>query len=195
MRRPTRVGWLVMGLVACLGLGLQAGPTLASLCVWRNPDADIAAFFGGGNYRTLIVRVGNKQGTIERLIGTRLDQDESELKFWPVSKDGRRVGTVASHLGKGDYGAVEVIMAIVQPPGSPAKIKAVRIQRDRERYREALRSAAFLDQFVGKTAASPLKTGQDIRTAHPGAMAASRAVGLSVKKLLVAYEQLGIANR
>ncbi len=25
---------------------------LASLCVWRNPDADIKTFFGGGNYRS-----------------------------------------------------------------------------------------------------------------------------------------------
>jgi hypothetical protein len=195
---PRTSGMLLLAasvLAVCLLLALQAGSVHASLCVWRNPDSDIATFFGGGTYRTVLARVGGKQTTIERLIGTRLDADENELKFWPVIKNGKRVGTVASHLGKGDYGAVEVIMAIVDPSDGPPKIKAVHIQRDRERYREALRSPAFLNQFVGKTAASTLKVGQDIKAADPGAVTASRVVALSVKKLLVAYEQLGVANR
>jgi hypothetical protein len=168
---------------------------LGALCVWRNPDPDIKAFFGGGTYRTVLAKVGSKKSAIEQAIGTKLDADETELKFWPVIQNGKRVGTVSSHLGKGDYGAVEVVMAIVDPPNAPAKIKAVRIQRDRERHREALRSSNFLDQFNGKTARSTLQVGQDIQPAHPGAVKASEVVALSVKKLLVAYEQLGIANR
>lgn len=174
---------------------LIVGDALAALCVWRNPDTDIKDFFGGGTYRTVLAKVGAKRAAIEQAIGTKLDADETELKFWPVIQNGKRVGTVSSHLGKGDYGAVEVVMAIVDPPDAPAKIKAVRIQRDRERHREALRSSTFLNQFNGKTAQSTLQVGQDIQPAHPGAVKASKVVALSVKKLLVAYEQLGIANR
>ena len=167
----------------------------AALCVWRNPDADIKEFFGGGAYRKVVVKVGAKKATIEKLIGTKLDPDENELNFWVVTKNGKRVGTVASHLGKGDYGAIEVIMAIDDPANAPAKLKAVKIQRDREKQRAALRSATFLKQFLGKTAASTLQVGQDIKPAHPSAIKGSKVVALSVKKVLVAYEQLGIAKK
>ncbi|MGD9497670.1 MAG: hypothetical protein AB7Y46_15320 [Armatimonadota bacterium] len=183
-------------LLTVLGVvGLTAGEALAALCVWRNPDADIREFFGGGTYRTVVVNVGGQKAAIEAAIGTPLDPDETQLKFWPVMQNGRRVGTVASHLGKGDYGAIEVIVALVDPPDGPVKVKAVKIQRDRERYREQLRGATFLNQFAGKQAASALTVGQDIQPAHPNALAASRVVALSVKKVLVAYERLGIASR
>lgn len=174
---------------------LPVSEAAAALCVWRNPDADIREFFGSGSYRTVVVRVGAKKAEIERRIGQPLDPDENEMRFWPIIKNGKRVGTVASHLGKGDYGAIEVVMAIEDPPNGPARIKNIKIQRDRERYREALRSRAFLNQFIGKTAASPLRVGQDIKAAHSGAVKSSQVVALSVKKQLVAYEQLGIANR
>lgn len=176
-------------------VGIIAQEALASLCVWRNPESDIREIFGGGTYRTVTVRVGSHRAAIERAIGTSLDPDETQFTFWPVMQNGRRVGTVASHLGKGDYGAIEVVVAIVDPPDAPPKVRAVKIQRDRERYRQQLRSANFLDQFKGKQAGSLLTVGVDIQPAHPNAVRASQVVALSVKKLLVAYEQLGIADR
>lgn len=176
-------------------LGLAAGEAFASLCVWRNPGGDIEEIFGGGTYRTVVVNVGGHRSAIEQAIGTSLDADETQLKFWPVINDGQRAGTVASHLGKGDYGAIEVIVAIVDPPNAPAKVREVKIQRDRERYRQQLRSDAFLDQFKGKQAASSLTVGDDIQPAHPNAIRSSKIVALSVKKMLVAYEKLGIAGR
>ena len=183
---------LLMATVLALEPVTMAG---ASLCVWRNPDADIKEFFGGGKYRLVLATVGDKKAPIEKRVGTKLDTDELQLKFWPVIKNGQRVGTVTSHLGKGDYGAIEVLMAIVDPPDAPAKIKAVKIQRDRERYRSALRSATFLNQFKGKQARSKLRVGEDIKPAHPQAVRASQVVALSVQKLLVAYEELNIANK
>lgn len=186
---------ILTGLALIAVLGLTAGEALAALCVWRNPATDIQEIFGGGNYRTVVVNVGGQKAAIEQAIGTRLDADETQLKFWPVIKNGQRVGTVATHLGKGDYGAIEVVVAIVDPPNGPAKVKEVRIQRDRERYRQEMRSATFLKQFEGKQAASALTVGNDIKAAHPNAVAASRVVALSVKKVLVAYEKLGIAGK
>lgn len=174
---------------------LTAGEAMAGLCVWRNPAGDINEIFGGGSYRTIVVNVGGKRSAIERAIGTSLDADETQLKFWPVTKNGTRVGTVATHLGKGDFGAIEVVVAIVDPPNGPAKVNEVRIQRDRERYRQQLRSATFLNQFDGKQAGSALKVGADITAAHPSAVRSSQVVALSVKKMLVAYEQLGIASK
>jgi len=181
---------MVAALLASVG-----GEALAALCVWRNPDQDIKEFFGGGNYRTLVLKVGGKRGAIEKAIGAKLDPDETELKYWPVVKGGKRVGTVSSHLGKGDYGAIEVLVAIVAGPDGKAKIKAVKIQRDRERYRGELRGKAFLDQFAGKTAASKLTVGQDIKAAHPQATGPSAVVALSAKKMLVAYDLLGAGSK
>jgi len=71
---------------------------VASLCVWRNPDADIKEFFGGGSYRSVLATVGNKKTNIEQRIGQKLDSDELQLKFWPVIKNGQRVGTVADEI-------------------------------------------------------------------------------------------------
>ncbi len=65
------------------------------------------------------------------------------------------------------------------------------IQRDRERARAALRSDAFLGQFVGKSAESPLQVGKDIRSAAPGAEKPSQTVAFSVKKLAVLLDELG----
>lgn len=185
---------LAAAIVAVMVMAPLTG-AVAALCVWRNPDADIKDFYGSGSYRKIVVKVGTKKAAIEKLIGTTLDADENEMNFWPITSNGKRVGTIASHLGKGDYGAIEVVMAIDDPPNAPAKLKAIRIQRDREKHREALRSNAFLRQFVGKTAASPLKVGQDLKAAHPSAIKSSQIVALSVKKQLVAYEQLDIANK
>ncbi len=196
LRRIGKVGrfWIPLLMATVLALGMLS-MAVASLCVWRNPDADIQEFFGGGTYRTVLATVGAKKAKIEQRIGQKLDSDELQLKFWPVIRNGQRVGTVASHLGKGDYGAIEVVVAIVDPPNAPAKIRAVKIQRDRERYRSALRSATFLNQFKGKQANSKLRVGEDITAAHSGAVRGSKVVALSVKKLLVAYEELNIANK
>ena len=185
---------LTAGLTALALLMLLAAKAGASLCVWRNPESDIKELFGGGSYRTVLANVGNRRAAIEQAIGAKLDSDETQLKFWPVIQNGKRVGTMASHLGKGDYGAIEVLIAIVDPPNGPAKIKSVKIQRDRERYREALRSPAFLGQFQGKQSGSALTVGVDIQPAHPGAVNGSKVVALSAKKMLVAYEKLGVAN-
>ena len=195
MRKHRRLYGYAALLMAGVMMLLAAGEAMAALCVWRNPDADIKEFFGGGTYRTLLVRVGAQKAAIERAIGTSLDPDENELRFWPVMRGGRRVGTVATHLGRGDYGAIEVVMALEHPAGGRARVKAVKIQRDRERFRAQLRSDTFLRQFVGKTAANPITVGRDIKPAHANAMQGSRIVALSVKKLLVAYEALDIAKK
>ena len=95
--------------------------------MWRNPDAELEAFFGGGSYRTVLATVGAKKAKIEKRVGATLDSDET--------------------------------------------------------------------QFKGKQARSKLRAGEDIEPAHPQAVKASRVVALSVKKLLVAYEELNIADR
>ncbi len=169
----------------CLGQALSSAQ--ASLCVWRKPDEDIRQFFPGAEtYRTDIKEPGAKREAIEKRIGAKLDSDESEFKIYRILKGGKSIGTIMTHLGKGQFGAIEVVVAIE----NYGKVKGVRIQRDREKARAALRGAAFLGQFAGKTSKDPLTVGKDIRTAAEGAEQSSQIIAFSVKKLLVLLEEL-----
>ncbi len=170
---------------------------IGSLCVWRFPDRDIKEIFDGDAYRTVFLRVSRESQTaIERRLGQKLDADETEFKFYPVSRKGRQLGIVSTHLSKGQYGAIEVVVALlVDSTGKTPSIKSVRIQRDREKARAALRSAKFLDQFVKKTSRDSLKVGFDLIAAAQGAQKSSQAVASAVRKLLVAYEELAGPGR
>lgn len=168
----------------------------AGLCVWRFPDRDIKEFFDADSYKTLLVDVSPaKKAVIEKRLGAPLDPDESQFRFWPVYKKGVRVGTVTTHLTKGDFGAIEVVIALEHDErGKDLKVRAVGIQRDREKARAALRSPGFLNQFIGKTANDPLEIGKDIKSAE-GTRLSSHAVAFSVKKQLIAFEELMAENK
>lgn len=180
--------WLTVVVLGAVALAMARTPAEAALCVWRKPDQDIQRFFPGADtYQTEYKAPGSKRAAIEKRLGAALDSDETEFKFYRILDGGKRVGTILTHLGKGQYGAIEVVVAI-DPAG---RVKGVGIQRDRERARKALRSDEFLSQFVGKTASDPLVVGQDIRPAAKGAERASQTVAFSVKKLLVLLDELG----
>lgn len=180
--------WAALVAVAGFVLALASTQVSAALCVWRKPDQDIKAFFPGADtYKTDVKVPGSRRAAIEKRIGVRLDPDESEFKFYRVIDGGKQVGTIMTHLGKGQYGAIEVVVAL----SNDGVVKGVGIQRDRERARKALRSDAFLGQFKGKTAKDPVEVGKDIKPAEKGAEKASQTVAFSVKKLLVVLDELG----
>jgi hypothetical protein len=171
-----------------------AGSAAASLCVWRQPDADIAAVFGSGTYKTVFRDITDSlRAPVEARLGFALDPDETQFKFFPVFRSGRRIGTVMTHAGKGQYGAIEVVIAVVASD-SGTVVKAVRIQRDREKAKAALRGAAFLNQFRGMRAGDDFSLGRRIRTAAAGAETASAAVARAVRKLLIIYDELGLTE-
>ena len=170
---------------------LFAGTAAASLCVWRQPDTDISDIFGSGSYKTVFADITDAQKQkIEKRLGFPLDADETQFKYFPVFKGKERVGTVMTHAGKGQFGAIEVVVAVVEGDSGPV-IKAVRIQRDREKAKAALRSKEFLGQFKGKGLNDAFKLGDDLKTAAPGADKASQAVATAARKLLIVYDELG----
>jgi len=156
------------------------------------PDRDIKDIFGGDAYQTNYVSVSQeKQVVIEKRLGQKLDPDEVEFKFYPVFKKGKEIGVVSTHLSKGQYGAIEVVVALlVDSVKKTTRVKSVRIQRDREKARAALRNEKFLNQFVDKTPLDSLKIGRDIKSAQPGAEKSSQAVAFAVKKLLIVFDEL-----
>jgi hypothetical protein len=174
-----------------VALLMVAGSALGSLCVWRQPDADISAIFGSGSYKTVFADITDAQKLkIEKRLGFSLDADETQFKYFPVFKGTKRVGTVMTHAGKGQFGAIEVVVAVVEGDSGPV-IRAVSIQRDREKAKAALRGKEFLGQFKGKGLTDAFKLGDDLKTAAPGADKASQAVATAARKLLVVYDELG----
>jgi hypothetical protein len=168
-----------------------AGTALASLCVWRQPDADISGIFGSGSYKTVFADITDSMSQrIGKRLGFPLDADETQFKYFPVYKREKRVGTVMTHAGKGQFGAIEVVVAVVAGDSGPV-IKEVRIQRDREKAKAALRGKEFLGQFKGKGLTDTFKVGEDVKTAVAGAEKASQAVATASRKLLIVYDELG----
>jgi hypothetical protein len=168
-----------------------AGSALASLCVWRQPDADISGIFGSGSYKTVFADITDSlRVKIEKRLGFPLDADETQFKYFPVYKGTKRVGTVMTHAGKGQFGAIEVVVAVVAGDSGPV-IKEVRIQRDREKAKAALRSRDFLGQFKGMGLTDKFTVGEDLKTAVAGAEKASQAVATAARKLLIVYDELG----
>src|ERR1700674_388839 len=74
--------------------------------------------------------------------------------------------------------------AVALDPGG--KVHRVDILQYRESYGGEVREAGWLGQFVGKTAASPLKVGSDIRNIS-GATLSSLHVTEGVKRILATY--------
>lgn len=175
-------------LSSLLALGLLAGTAAASLCVWRSPDRDIAEIFEADGYKTVFEDVDDaRQARIEDRLGIELDPDETQFKFFPVFKADRQVGTVMTHVGKGQFGAIEVVVAVVDTGAGPV-VKEVRIQRDREKAKQALRGAEFLGQFRGMGPDEDYTVGLALNTAAEGAEGASQAVANAVRKLMVVYD-------
>jgi hypothetical protein len=177
---------------------LAAGTASGSLCVWRNPDSDIAGLFGSGTYKTVFVDVKESmRQKIEKRLGFALDADETQFKYFPVYRKGKQVGTVMTHAGKGQFGAIEVVVAVVPDDSGRTVVKEVRIQRDREKAKAALRGEKFLGQFKGMAANDQftMTDGQaGLKVAAKGAEKASGAVATAVRKLLIVYDELGIGK-
>jgi hypothetical protein len=196
MKTPgsSRLNWLFASSL----LLLAAGSASASLCVWRNPDTDIAGLFGSGTYKTVFVDIkAGMRRKIEKRLGFALDADETQFKYFPVYRKGKQVGTVMTHAGKGQFGAIEVVVAVVPDDSGLTVVKEVRIQRDREKAKAALRSKEFLGQFKGMTANDEFRVtsdGSGLKVAVEGAEKASQAIATAVRKLLIVYDELGIGK-
>lgn len=165
-----------------------------SLCVWRYPDRDLKDIFHADSYQTVYFDVSREDQTdIEKKLGRPLDSDETEFKFYPVFRQGREIGAISTHLSKGQYGAIEVLVAFEYGTDrTKFKVKAVRIQRDREKARASLRSEKFLGQFVGKTLADSLKVGFDIKPASAGSEKSSAAIAFAIRKLLIVFSKVAV---
>lgn len=176
-----------------VALWFAAAPLFADVCVWRDPERTMQKIFPQArDYKTVTLKMTPAVvSSAEQALGAKLDESEkTEFNLYEITGtvDGkpRKVGTVLALAGKGEYGAIEVVIGVDEGGRSLGAY----IQRSRERSTKALQSPEFLQQFVGKTKDSGLDVGKDIRPAAADAEAASRVVAFAVKKMLVFYDVL-----
>ncbi|MBI4714376.1 MAG: hypothetical protein HY760_00240 [Nitrospirae bacterium] len=117
--------------------------------------------------------------SVEEKLGERLEAENRTPTFYSaLDKAGAKIGFVLFSDQAGELGAIEMGVA-VDPEG---KVRHVAVFSSREDRR--IGKEEFLDQFHGKTAADPLKVGEDI-TPPAGAEKASQTVANGVRKVLL----------
>ncbi len=100
-------------------------------------------------------------------------------RIWRASTGGYFV--IDEVLGKHEH--IKYAVAI----GADGAVRGIEIMEYNESYGYEVRDASWRQQFVGKTANSPLKLGKDIKNIS-GATLSSKHLTDGVKRVLVMYE-------
>lgn len=176
-----RASFSVLALLAALAV-----PAAADICVWRDPDRAMSRLFpSAGDYRTIDVKISPQAlARIEKGLGKALGPGErANWIFYAITgRKGEIIGHVLTDAERGQHGTIEIVLGL----GVDGKVATIYIQRSRERDK-ALKSKEFLDQFIGKTVADPLRLGEDIKA---GRSVATEQTAFGVRKMLVMYDEL-----
>lgn len=174
-----------------VALCLTATALRADVCVWRDPERTMRRIFPQArDYKTVTHKMTPARiAAIEAALGAPLESSERrEFDVYEITgADGSRAGTVLALAGKGEYGAIEVVIGV---DGS-GRIAGTYIQRSRERTTKALQSPDFLAQFAGKTKGDAFDR---IKPAAPEAVPASQTVAFVIRKMLVFHDVLTKQN-
>ncbi len=203
MRRGLIFG--ALGLAAALGVAAvfversQRGPDIETigltrpseeapaLCPWRNPQADMQAFFPGADrYQTRIMVLSGMRVPLKQRLGPETPLDSNVLYAYPVFQGQTPRGAVMVQRAAGEYGALEIVVG-VQLDG---KIAGARLQRSREpdEVTTFLQSPHWLGGFQGKTAEDAWKIGVDLPVVPPIAQKAAETTAKTVRMLLIEWE-------
>ncbi|MBU6400410.1 MAG: hypothetical protein KGS61_08845 [Verrucomicrobia bacterium] len=197
-RRPFLVLWALVS-VAMLGVGYQTlrhsqADTLfvpkinrieaAPLCPWRQPEADLRRFFPETTgYRTDTRILSGMRLALARELGRPVLPEENALHLYRALAGNDWVGTVLVRRVKGEYGAIEIVVAV----GRDGKVRGLRFQRLREppAIAEALQDPAWQGRFQGQTRASCWRLGAAIPEVPAVARQSAASVVEGVHSLLV----------
>jgi Na+-translocating ferredoxin:NAD+ oxidoreductase subunit G len=120
---------------------------------------------------------------IEGLLGYALKR--SSYTFY-VAKSGEHVDGYAL-LDEENGQHLPIGFAVKLSPSGSVERQEIMVYR--ERYGDEVRDPRFRQQFVGKTAADPLRPGEEV-IAVSGATISSRAMALGVRRCLVLFDEL-----
>jgi hypothetical protein len=196
-RRALVLGVATVGLLTAGAVWLYTNPGPAEevfrprapveappLCPWRQPEADLRALFAGATgYQTETRILSGQRVELAERLGRAPEPDEHSLHLYRVRAGEATIGTVLTRRVKGEFGAIELVLA-VDPDG---RVRAVRLQRLREPQpaAAALENADWLGQFAGGSTASDWRLGGLVPTVPSSAAASAQAIVDGVRGLLI----------
>ena len=122
----------------------------APLCPWREPEADMRAFFPAATRYTNETRIlSGIRVELRAMLGRMPESEENALVLHTIFSGADQIGCVITRRVKGEHGAIELAVAINQQ----GEIGGFRLQRMREpeEIANALGSDAWKSRFRGRT--------------------------------------------
>lgn len=176
---------------------LHAQATAAApMCPWRDPDADLRAFFPTATrQQTATLILSGVRPELARRLGRTPSADENALYLHRVYRADRLLGSIMTRRAKGEFGAIEIVVAT----DAQGVAHGLHYQRLREPpgITAALRAPRWLQAFQGKRADDDWQLGADLPTVPAEAQVSAQAVVDAVRSLLILQqtaEQSGTAD-
>jgi len=161
-----------------------AGPDASPVCPWREPQRDLAALFPPAtNYFTETRIVSRLTVEVEKRLGRHLNTDEKPPRVHRVRHQEQLLGSVLVTRIKGDHGGIEIVTG-VETNGTVRGV-LIQSQREPESVAKVITGAQFLSAFAGKSAASPLRLGEDLPEVPTEAHASAQAIAEGVRGQLI----------
>lgn len=110
---------------------------------------------------------------------------DKEYKFYIGEADGRIIGYAVEDTVKGKWGPIHYILAM----DSEAKVGDVIVLELKERRGRPVKERKFLDQFLGKTKADPIRLRKDIKGIS-GATISSTGMTNGIRKIVYVFNEL-----
>jgi hypothetical protein len=157
------------------------------MCPWRDPASDLRAFFPAATRHETETRVlSGARLELTRRLGRGPRAEENSLYLHRIYHTDHRLGTVLTRRVKGEYGAIEIVLAV----DMRGAIRGLRYQRLREPppISAALHSPDWVQAFQGRSAVGDWHLGHGIPAVPAAARISAQAVVEGVRSLLVLQE-------
>jgi hypothetical protein len=162
-------------------------PEAAPLCPWREPQADMQGLFPDATrYENETRILSGRRLELAGRLGRMPTGDENILRLNRIYREQVCLGTVLTRRVKGDYGAMELVLAV----DPDQRVHGLRLQRWREpdSVMKELLDPAWQQSWKGKGADSPWQLGGDIPEVALEARGPARALVEAAKALLILLE-------
>lgn len=156
----------------------------APMCPWRHPEEDLRAFFPNASGTRAETRVlSAKRLELTRKLGRPPLPEEGALHLFRVEGKSGDLGTVMVRRIKGEYGAIELVIAT----DPHVQVRGLRLQREREpeAVSKALSSEEWQQRLAGLSANSPGDPAVLLQGLPPAAKPSAQAVVEGLRSQLI----------
>jgi hypothetical protein len=161
-----------------------AGLDISPVCPWRDPARDLLRLFPPATNYVLEPQIlSRRMAEIEKRLGRHMTADENPLRIHRVQQHGRWAGSVLVTRVKGEHGGIEIVLGLE----TNHLVQGVLIQSHREPESIAADLAKMLPAFIGKSATSPLRLGEDLPGVAPASRASAQALADGVRDQLLVF--------